>query len=112
MNSLLKKCLAAANDDLKDQSVNDILKGKPAPSRASALQKDSAGYLTLSTDAIIHDFAQDLPTSEARLVAATQVPWFSGCTDDKVTQAMWPCCRNRRKSQRRSSKQRAQPSDL
>src|SRR5258705_5023923 len=31
----------------KDQSINDILKGKPAPSLASALQKDSAGYLTL-----------------------------------------------------------------
>ncbi|MGF6603661.1 pimeloyl-ACP methyl ester carboxylesterase [Paraburkholderia sp. GAS448] len=73
----------------KDQSINDILKGKPAPSWASALQKDSAGYLTLSTDAIIHDFAQDLPVAQARLVAATQGPWFAGCADDKVTQAAW-----------------------
>src|ERR1700761_4176565 len=62
----------------KDQSINDILKGKPAPEWASALQKDSAGYLTLSTDAIIHDFAQDLPIAQARLVAATQGPWFAG----------------------------------
>lgn len=73
----------------KDQSINDILKGKPAPSWASALQKDSAGYLTLSTDAIINDFAQDLPVAQARLVAATQGPWFAGCTDDKVTQPAW-----------------------
>jgi pimeloyl-ACP methyl ester carboxylesterase len=73
----------------KGQSINDILKGKPAPSWASALQKDSAGYLTLSTDAIIHDFAQDLPVAQARLVAATQGPWFAGCADDKVTQAAW-----------------------
>ncbi|CAN7648505.1 alpha/beta hydrolase [Caballeronia sp. dw_19] len=73
----------------KDQSINDILKGKPAPSWASALQKDSAGYLTLSTDAIIHDFAQDLPVAQARLVAATQGPWFAGCTDDKVSEAAW-----------------------
>jgi pimeloyl-ACP methyl ester carboxylesterase len=73
----------------KDQSINDILKGKPAPSWASALQKDSAGYLTLSTDAIIHDFAQDLPVAQARLVAATQGPWFASCADDKVTQAAW-----------------------
>jgi pimeloyl-ACP methyl ester carboxylesterase len=73
----------------KDQSINDILKGKPAPSWASALQKDSAGYLTLSTDAIIHDFAQDLPVAQARLVTATQGPWFAGCTDDKVTEAAW-----------------------
>jgi pimeloyl-ACP methyl ester carboxylesterase len=73
----------------KDQSINDILKGKPAPSWASALQKDSAGYLTLSTDAIIHDFAQDLPVAQARLVAATQGPWFAGCSDDKVSDAAW-----------------------
>ena len=73
----------------KDQSINDVLKGKPAPSWASALQKDSAGYLTLSTDAIIHDFAQDLPVAQARLVAATQGPWFAGCTDDKVSEAAW-----------------------
>lgn len=73
----------------KDQSINDILKGKPAPAWAAALQKDSAGYLTLSTDAIIHDFAQDLPVAQARLVAATQGPWFAGCTDDKVTQPAW-----------------------
>jgi pimeloyl-ACP methyl ester carboxylesterase len=73
----------------KDQSINDILKGRPAPSWASALQKDSAGYLTLSTDAIIHDFAQDLPIAQARLVAATQGPWFAGCADDKVTQTAW-----------------------
>ncbi|PQV46467.1 alpha/beta fold hydrolase [Paraburkholderia sp. BL21I4N1] len=73
----------------KDQSINDILKGKPTPSWASALQKDSGGYLTLSTDAVIHDFAQDLPVAQARLVAATQGSWFAGCTDDKVTQAAW-----------------------
>ena len=53
------------------------------------MQKDSAGYLTLSTDAIIHDFAQDLPVAQARLVAATQGPLFAGCFDDKVTQPAW-----------------------
>lgn len=71
------------------QSINDVLKGKPAPAWASALQKDSAGFLTLSTDAVIHQFAQDLPPAQARLVAATQGPWFAGCTDDKVTTAAW-----------------------
>ena len=71
------------------QSVNDILKGLPTPSWASQLQKDSGGYLTLSTNAVIHDFAQDLPVAQARLVADTQGPWFAGCTDDKVTTAAW-----------------------
>jgi pimeloyl-ACP methyl ester carboxylesterase len=71
------------------QSINDVLKGKPEPVWVKALQKDSAGFVTLSTDAIIHDFAQDLPLIEARNIAATQTPWFSGCPDDKVTTAAW-----------------------
>jgi len=71
------------------QSINDMLKGKPAPAWASQLTKDSGGYLRLSTNAVIHDFAQDLPAAQARLVADTQGPWFSGCTDDKVTTAAW-----------------------
>src|SRR5258708_473069 len=109
MNTLLKQCLASAlllgglfslqsasrapaqQPEGQDggESVNDMLKGKPAPAWASELRKDSAGYLTLSTDAIIHQFAQDLPPAQARLVAATQGPWFAGCTDDKVTNAAW-----------------------
>jgi pimeloyl-ACP methyl ester carboxylesterase len=71
------------------QSINDMLKGLPAPAWAGALRKDSAGFLTLSSDAILNDFAQDLPPAEARLVAATQGPWFAGCTDDKVSNAAW-----------------------
>jgi hypothetical protein len=39
------------------------------------LQKDSAGYLTLSTKAVLDDFAQDLPLAQRRLIAATQEPW-------------------------------------
>jgi pimeloyl-ACP methyl ester carboxylesterase len=71
------------------QSISDIVKGKPAPAWASALQKDSAGFLTLSTDAVVHQFAQDLPPAQARLIASTQGPWFAGCVDDKVTTAAW-----------------------
>jgi pimeloyl-ACP methyl ester carboxylesterase len=71
------------------QSINDLLKGFPAPKWASELQKDSSGFLRLSTDAIIHDFAQDVPVKEARLIAATQGSWFSGCADEKVDHAAW-----------------------
>ena len=70
-------------------SINDLLKSFPAPKWASELQKDSGGFLRLSTDAIIHDFAQDVPVKEARLIAATQGSWFSGCTDEKVDHAAW-----------------------
>jgi len=27
--------------------------------------------------------------AQARIVAATQGPWFAGCTDDKVSDAAW-----------------------
>jgi pimeloyl-ACP methyl ester carboxylesterase len=71
------------------QSINDMVKGQPAPAWASELQKDSAGYLRLSTKAVLSDFAQDLPVSQRRLIAATQGPINAVCFDDKVTTAAW-----------------------
>ncbi|WP_025603007.1 alpha/beta fold hydrolase [Burkholderia sp. WSM2230] len=71
------------------QSIEDITKDKPAPAWASELRKDSAGYLTLSTKAVLADFAPDLPLPQRRLIAATQVPWASGCIAEKVTAAAW-----------------------
>lgn len=71
------------------QNTNDLLQGMPAPPWANELRKDEDGYLTLSHKGISQDFASDLPETEQRLVAATQVPWFSGEADEKVTQAAW-----------------------
>ncbi len=71
------------------QSINDMLKGKPAPVWAGELQKDSGNFLTLSPKAVTDDFAQDLNPAQKRVVAATQGPWFAGCIDDKVTDAAW-----------------------
>jgi pimeloyl-ACP methyl ester carboxylesterase len=65
------------------------MEGLPAPAWASQLVKDSAGFVTLPTEAIINQFAQDLPVAEARLVAATQGPWSSKCPGEKVTNAAW-----------------------
>ncbi len=71
------------------QSIDDVTKGMPAPVWASELHKDAAGYLTLSTQAVLDDFAQDLPLPQKRVIAATQGPWASGCISDKVTKAAW-----------------------
>lgn len=71
------------------QSIADITKNAPPPVWANELHKDSAGYLTLSTKAVLDDFAQDLPLPERQLIAATQGPWAASCLDDKVTQAAW-----------------------
>jgi len=70
-------------------SANDLSKGKPAPAWAGELKKDSANFLTLSTKAIVHEFAQDLPQSEARILAATQKPWLASALDDKVETVAW-----------------------
>lgn len=72
-------------------SVNDLFRSQPAPAVvvAGGLNKDSANFLTLSTDAVVKDFAQDLPPAQARILAATQGPWFAGALDDKVSTAAW-----------------------
>lgn len=71
------------------QSINDMLKGLPAPPWASALVKDSGGFLKLSTEAILQHFAQDLPRAQALNIAVTQGPWSANCLDEKVTEAAW-----------------------
>ncbi|MFM0075932.1 alpha/beta hydrolase [Paraburkholderia sediminicola] len=71
------------------QSIEDMTKGKPAPVWANELQKDSAGNLTLSTKAVLEDFAQDVPLQQRRVIAATQGPWASACIGQKVTKAAW-----------------------
>lgn len=71
------------------ESVNDLMKNQPAPAWAGELRKDSANFLTLSTKAVVNDFAQDLPPERARILATTQGPWFAGCLDDKVSTAAW-----------------------
>src|SRR5258707_9047261 len=54
------------------QSINDMIKGKPAPAWAGELQKDSGNFLTLSATGIDEDFAHDLTPVQKRVVAATQ----------------------------------------
>lgn len=71
------------------RSANDMMKNQPAPAWAGELRKDSANFLTLSVRAIVDDFAQDLPPAQARILAATQGPWFAGALDDKIGVAAW-----------------------
>jgi pimeloyl-ACP methyl ester carboxylesterase len=71
------------------QSIADLTQGLPAPAWAADLRKDSGGFLTMSTEGILRNFAQDLPPSAARLVAATQGPWAESAISDKVSTAAW-----------------------
>jgi pimeloyl-ACP methyl ester carboxylesterase len=69
------------------QSLVDVAAGFP-PSAAPVV-KDEGGFLSLSEAAYMKYFAPDLPVVEQKLLAATQVTWFSGCLTDKVTKAAW-----------------------
>ena len=46
--------------------VGEMMKGKPAPAWAGELRNDSANFPTLHTKAVVSDFAQDLPSAQAR----------------------------------------------
>ncbi|TPN83330.1 alpha/beta hydrolase [Mesorhizobium sp. CU2] len=71
------------------QSINSMTKPFPPAPWTAKLKVDSGGYLTLPEEAIISDFAQDLPRAEAKVVAATQGPWAARCLDDTITVAAW-----------------------
>jgi len=71
------------------QSADDMRKGEPAPSWAAEIHKDAAGFLTLSDKAIAEEFAQDVSHQQARLLAVTQEPWYSGCVTEKIGHAAW-----------------------
>jgi pimeloyl-ACP methyl ester carboxylesterase len=71
------------------QSIDDMTKGMAPPAWANELHKDAGGYLTLSTKAVLEDFAQDLPVAQRRVIAATQQPWAASCISAKVTKAAW-----------------------
>lgn len=71
------------------QSSDEMRKGVPAPSWAAEIHKDAAGFLTLSDKAIAEQFAPDVSHEQARLLAVTQEPWYSGCVAEKIGHAAW-----------------------
>jgi pimeloyl-ACP methyl ester carboxylesterase len=71
------------------ESINDLGKGKPAPSWAASMKVDSAGFASLPEPTILSDFAPDLPSTEARVLASKQGPIFMGSFDEKIKKAAW-----------------------
>src|SRR5262249_55038230 len=71
------------------QSIADVTSGLPPEPWSSTLITDEAGFLTLPAATVAHDFAQDLSPDAQGVIAATQGPWFSGASTDKVTKAAW-----------------------
>lgn len=72
-----------------NESINDLLSPYPAAAWQQGLSPDSAGYLSLSTDVYLNNFAADVPTADAMVMASSQGPVFNGVLQDKVTDAAW-----------------------
>jgi pimeloyl-ACP methyl ester carboxylesterase len=73
----------------RNESTNALQANYPAPEYSSLLRADSGGYLHFPADALPHYFAQDLPTANAMVLAATQGPIRASAFDDNVTEAAW-----------------------
>ena len=71
------------------ESINDLGKGQPLPPWVPTLQIDSGGFAWLPLSTVLHDFAQDLPVAEGRLLAAKQGPIFAGSFDTRLQAAAW-----------------------
>lgn len=72
-----------------DQSTGDQVAAHPAPPGLSGVSDDGTGHLRMSTESWIANVAQDLPESEARVLAAIQPLLGLATFSDKVTRAAW-----------------------
>jgi pimeloyl-ACP methyl ester carboxylesterase len=71
------------------QSTNDLGKGSPPTPGLQQARPDADGFLTLTEEGVVKDFAQDLPAPQAKILAATQGPIAAKAFDDKVVQTAW-----------------------
>jgi pimeloyl-ACP methyl ester carboxylesterase len=71
------------------QSTGDQVGAHEAPPGLSGVTDTGNGKLMMSVESWISNVAQDLPESEARLLAAVQTPLGLPTFSDKVTQAAW-----------------------
>lgn len=73
-----------------NESISDLISPYPAGAWQAGLIQDSAGYLTLSTAVYLNNFAADVATGEATVMASSQGPIFArALLQDKVTSAAW-----------------------
>lgn len=71
------------------QSTNAVQAAYPPPEYLPLLRADSGGFLHFPQAQLPHYFAQDLPSANAQVLAATQGPIRASAFDDAVTVAAW-----------------------
>lgn len=71
------------------QSTEEVGKNYPPAPGITKLVADASGYLTLPEEAMLHDFAQDVPAAQARVMTATQGPIQARAFAEKTSVAAW-----------------------
>ena len=71
------------------EATSDLGKGGPPPPGSATIRADSAGFLYLTPEGVVRNFAQDLPASQTKIMAVTQGPISAKAFDEKVTKAAW-----------------------
>ena len=72
------------------QTFVDMAQAAAPPLGAHSFKPDAAGFLSLTREGALNDFAQDLPLAERTLIYATQGPWAgSAPTKDKISTPAW-----------------------
>lgn len=56
------------------QSITDVTRDQPQPPGVANIVADSHGWLSMPAKGIAQDFAQDVPETQAKIMAATQGP--------------------------------------
>lgn len=86
VSGLLYVCAFTPDDG---QSLTDVASTFPPASGNTQVQLSPSGFLTLSSQGIHRDFAQDLSEADRNVIFATQGEWAARCTTDKITSAAW-----------------------
>ena len=71
------------------EASGELGKDYPTPPGIATLVPDAAGFLYLPEESVRLNFAQDLPATTTRLMAATQGPIQGKAFADKTTVAAW-----------------------
>ena len=71
------------------ESTTDMQQDYPPPACVTRLEVDAGGFLYLAPDAVREFLAHDLPSADARVLAAAQKPIRASALLDRVTAAAW-----------------------
>lgn len=79
----------AASAPDSDTSFGETAQLAPPPLATKPVAPDAAGFLSLTRQGAVEDFAQDLPMAERLLIYITQGPTAASAFGDKISTAAW-----------------------